>query len=74
MYDLTSGWWTWLSGADINSQVGIYGTQGVTAAKNRPGARCGHSMVMHPTGQQLIVFGGYGFDSTTNKGTVISIT
>ena len=31
--------WTWMSGSDIAEQPGIYGTKGMPAADNVPGAR-----------------------------------
>ena len=31
--------WTWVSGSNLTSQVGTYGTQGVPAAGNVPGKR-----------------------------------
>jgi hypothetical protein len=36
---LGSGEWTWVSGAGTVNQLGVYGTQGVPAATNVPGAR-----------------------------------
>ena len=31
--------WTWVSGSNLNNQAGVYGTQGIAAAGNTPGAR-----------------------------------
>ena len=64
MFNVTSRWWTWLSGSNTTKQMGIYGTQGVADKKNGPGARDGHSMVMHPSGELMFVFGGWGYDTT----------
>lgn len=68
MFNLTSGWWTWLGGDQITNQRGIYGTLGVAARTNRPGARDGQSMVIHPSGESIYVFGGFGYDITTYRG------
>lgn len=68
MYNLTSGLWTWLSGSSTGNQEGIYGTQGVASVNNRPGARASHAMSMHPSGGQLLVFGGFGYDKFSNQG------
>ena len=66
------GNWTWLSGNNIINELGIYGTQGVASVNNRPGARNGHSMVMHLTEQLIFVFGGYGYDTAAIKGKTCS--
>lgn len=62
MFDLTSGWWVWSSGAKIANQVAFYGEIGKASFGNRPGARYGHSMVMDHSGKLLCVFGGRGYD------------
>ncbi len=38
-YDPATNQWTWMSGANTIDQVGVYGTKGVPAAANVPGAR-----------------------------------
>ena len=63
MFNVTSGWWTWLSGSNAINQAGLYGVQGMASLNNFPGARVYHSMVMHPSGQLIFVFGGYGYDT-----------
>lgn len=71
MFNITSGWWTWLSGTDGINQAGLYGARGFTNAMNLPGCRTGHSMLMHPSGKFIFVFGGGGYDQNNNKGTPI---
>ena len=61
-YDIVSGEWTWMSGADTVNQSGIYGTRGVPDAANVPGARDGSVSWTDSTGN-LWLFGGLGFDS-----------
>ena len=63
MYNMTTGWWVWLSGGSGVNQRGIYGTKGQTLAGNIPGARNGHSMVFDSLARTIYVFGGYGCDS-----------
>ena len=71
MFNATSGWWTWLSGDNTFNQAGTYGTPGIATADNHPGARDGHTMVMHPSGKFIIVFGGRGYD-TVKRGISLS--
>jgi N-acetylneuraminic acid mutarotase len=54
--------WTWVSGANTANQIGTYGTKGVAAATNIPGAREGAVSWIDGSGQ-LWLFGGYGYDS-----------
>jgi len=59
--------WTWVSGSDVIYQAGNYGTKGVTAPSNVPGAREGAvSWVDHQGNFWL--FGGYGWDSAGSSG------
>lgn len=67
MFNITSGWWTWVSGSDTGDERGNYGIQGVSSLNNRPGARMFHTMNIHPSGQLIYVFGGFGYD-TASKG------
>ena len=61
--------WTWMSGSGINTAdtSGGYGTQGVPAASNVPGARTGAVSWIDPSGN-LWLFGGWGYDSTNTAG------
>lgn len=55
-YDLV---WTWQAGAAVAQETGVYGTQGVEAAGNRPGAR--HSAVRwQDAAGDFWLFGGIG--------------
>jgi hypothetical protein len=54
--------WTWMGGSKIQQQPGVYGTQGVPAASNIPGARYGAYNWMDSSGA-LWLFGGEGLDS-----------
>jgi len=62
-YSPSSGEWTWVSGSSSAGAKGVYGTQGVAAAGNVPGARNQAVSWIDGAGH-LWLFGGYGFDST----------
>lgn len=52
--------WTWVSGGNTRNQAGIYGTKGVAAPSNVPGARNGAVSWLDPSGS-LWLFGGNGY-------------
>ena len=62
-YSVTSGQWTWVGGSNAINQIGVYGTQGVPAASNIPGARHGVLTWTDASGN-VWLFGGWGVDST----------
>ncbi len=62
LWKLSNGQWTWMSGPKIKEQPGVYGTKGVAASGNTPGARWGAFNWIDASGT-LWLFGGYGFDS-----------
>jgi hypothetical protein len=65
-FDTTATEWTWVNGSKgATSTPGNYGTQGVAAASNVPGARW-LSAAWSDTHGNLWLFGGEGFDSTGN--------
>jgi N-acetylneuraminic acid mutarotase len=57
-----------MSGSDTTDQPGTYGSQGVAAPGNSPGARDSAATWTDQAGN-LWLFGGYGADSSTNKST-----
>ena len=64
--------WTWMGGSDVVDQAGVYGTLGVPASGNVPGARDSGVTWVDAAGS-LWLFGGFGFDSTgTGDLTVIN--
>lgn len=73
MFNVTSGWWTWLDGSNTGNQVGLYGTQRMATASNQPGARSEHSMSINPTGQLFFIFGGWGLGTTTPEGMLFEL-
>jgi len=65
----SNGEWTWESGSELVNQSGVYGTQGVAAPGNVPGARFGNVSWRDRTGN-LWLFGGTGFASSAVSGTL----
>lgn len=65
-YDTTLGQWTWVKGSNTIEAVGVYGTQGITAVSNSPGARVGGMSVIDSAGH-LWLFGGFGPDAAGNE-------
>lgn len=39
MWTFNGVYWTWISGSNLNNQIGYYGVKGVASASNVPGAR-----------------------------------
>jgi N-acetylneuraminic acid mutarotase len=70
-YNSASGEWVWVSGSDSYGVFAPveYGTQGVAAADNIPGARSGGVSWTDGSGR-LWLFGGYAFDSARNAGPI----
>lgn len=63
LWKYSAGQWTWMSGSSAPNQAGIYGTLGVAAADNVPGARC-QAVGWTDSSGNLWLFGGIGLDST----------
>lgn len=60
------GTWTWMAGSNVVNATGVYGTQGVPAASNIPGARSDAARWVDSSGN-LWLFGGqnYNVNATT---------
>lgn len=65
LWKFSGGQWTWVSGSNIVNQTAVYGSQGVAAASNVPGARWSSAAWTDAAGR-LWLFGGQGFDTTSN--------
>jgi hypothetical protein len=65
LWEFSGGQWTWVSGSNLVNQTGVYGTQGVAAASNVPGARWCSAAWTDYAGR-LWLFGGQGYDATGN--------
>jgi len=61
------GKWTWMSGASVPGQKGIYGNLGKAASGNVPGAR-GWAVSWTDAAGNFWLFGGHGYDSTGKIG------
>jgi N-acetylneuraminic acid mutarotase len=63
-YDPTARQWTWVSGSNTIDNVGVYGSLGVAAPGNVPGARF-QTVGWIDAADHLWLFGGYGRDHTS---------
>ena len=66
LWEFSAGQWTWMGGSNFVNQNGNYGTQGVAASSNFPGARLNAFSWIDSTGN-LWLFGGIGLDSTGTR-------
>src|ERR1700722_5061615 len=57
VYSTSTGLWTWIGGSTGSNAIGVYGTLGVAAPGNVPGARTGAVSWTDPTGN-FWLFGG----------------
>jgi N-acetylneuraminic acid mutarotase len=55
--------WTWVSGSNVISQAGVYGTNGTPSSSNVPGAR-NSAVSWADNSGSLWLFGGFGNDSS----------
>jgi N-acetylneuraminic acid mutarotase len=67
LWKYSSGEWTWVGGSNLANQSGTYGTQGIAASNNLPGARSAPVLWADAAGN-LWLFGGNGVDSAANEG------
>jgi Kelch motif len=65
LWEFSGGQWTWVSGANFVNQTATYGSQGVSAATNVPGARWAAATWSDSHGDMWL-FGGFGYDATGN--------
>jgi N-acetylneuraminic acid mutarotase len=67
-YNISSDTWTWVGGSNTVSAHGVYGTLGVAAANNIPGAREGSIIWFDSSNNRVWLFGGGGLDSAGTQG------
>lgn len=60
-----TGMWTWVSGDNTVNQTGVYGTKGVAADANKPGAR-NNSVSWIDSKGNFWLFGGLGWDAASS--------
>lgn len=68
-YDPTSSQWTWMAGASTTNGSGQYGTKGMEASGNTPGARQAATGWVDAAGN-LWLFGGQGKDGGGTSGSL----
>ena len=66
-YDVQTNSWTWVSGSNGSNQIGSYGTMGIPAPTNHPGAR-EFSVYWTDAAGNFWLFGGDGFASNATFG------
>ncbi len=64
LWEYSGGKWTWVSGSNIGSQTGTYGTEGMASADNTPGGRYDAVGWVDSAGN-LYLFGGTGLNATS---------
>lgn len=65
-FDPSSDEWAWIGGSQIVSQPGVYGSQGVPADSNVPGARYSAAAWTDAAGN-FWLFGGTGYDTPSGS-------
>jgi N-acetylneuraminic acid mutarotase len=66
-YQLSTGSWIWMGGSQTRANLTDYGTQGVGAVGNAPGARAGAAAWIDASGDAWL-FGGQGLANTSAAG------
>ncbi|HTT06494.1 MAG TPA: kelch repeat-containing protein, partial [Steroidobacteraceae bacterium] len=66
-YDPISAQWTWMGGVSSANARGQYGTKGMAASGNLPGARQGAAAWVDAAGN-FWLFGGQGYDASGTSG------
>jgi N-acetylneuraminic acid mutarotase len=67
LWKYSNGEWAWMSGSNLINQNGAYGTQGLIAPGNFPGARLASNSWVDANGN-VWLFGGYGVPATGSEG------
>ncbi len=67
LWKYSAGQWTWVAGSNIVNQAGAFGTQGVPAASNIPGARWSGVSWVDASGD-FWLFGGTAFYAPSHAG------
>jgi N-acetylneuraminic acid mutarotase len=63
-YEIATGLWTWMAGANTLNQLGSYGTQGVASSGSTPGARQRGDVWFVPSGNVWIFGGDFAYGSS----------
>ena len=62
-FDPVTNDWTWINGASVCCQAGVYGTQGIPSPSNTPGARAWGAWSWVDSSGNLWLYGGIGDDA-----------
>jgi hypothetical protein len=68
MYNISTNQWTWMKGDNTAREYGVYGTQGIAAAANKPESRA-YGVSWSDRSGNLCLFGGHGGHRYTFSGT-----
>lgn len=64
-FNIASGNWAWISGDTVQNKIAVFGTLGIPAATNKPGARAyGNGWI--DSNNQLWLTGGQGYNLVSN--------
>jgi hypothetical protein len=66
-YSLSAGVWTWVGGSSSTAAAGTYGTRGIPATSNAPGAR-EQAVGWLDASNNFWLFGGFGIDASGAQG------
>jgi hypothetical protein len=67
LWKYSAGEWTWVSGSNVANQIGVYGTKGVAAASNMPGARWS-GLAWTDSSGNFWLFGGTAYFGSSSSG------
>lgn len=70
-YDVSTGNWTWMKGDSTRNKNGIYGTKGIAASTNKPGARYSPLSWQDVNGL-FYLMGGLGFSASGVTGQTLN--
>lgn len=65
-YDPTANMWTYMKGPQLTNQNGTYGTMGLSAPTNIPGARTYNTAWLNALSGKLWLYGGEGYDAASS--------
>ncbi len=69
-FDPLTNEWTWVHGSNTAGDAGVYGTKGISAPTNVPGARGWGGVSWVDNVGDLWLFAGFGYDKTGAGGTL----
>lgn len=67
LWEFSAGQWTWVGGANVIGESGMYRSQGTASPGNFPGARV-YAVALTDSSGNFWLFGGWGLDSSGTLG------